>query len=64
MTGTCKGLELRIVSPGSGNPLVVLDRGRGLVRGEVARSGVVAVELLGLGVLGVLGDGLLDGTMV
>ena len=51
--GICKGWELtRIKSPGSGIPVVVLDRGRGLIGGEFWRRGVVADELVGLGNLG------------
>ncbi len=41
----------RIKSPGSGIPVVVLDRGRGLI-GAVWRRGVVTDELVGLGNLG------------
>lgn len=55
MMGTCRGLEFtRIKSPGSGIPVVVLDRGRDL-GGDVLfwRSGVVTEELVGLGCLGV-----------
>ena len=65
MVGNCKGLEFTLAkSPGSGTPVVVLERGRDLT-GTGCRSGVVTVEVDGLGTrLGPLGVTLPDGTIV
>lgn len=51
--GTCSGCEFILTrSPGSGTPVDVLDLGRDLVV-KFWSNGVVADELVGLGILGV-----------